>query len=146
MKSILLGFSMRKSNQLESSQLICYGENDPAKQSGRFKSDAQIAKAKESNAQSQKESADRIASQLSANREARDAQVAAVLDVGGKALGVAGRLAGRVAKATGKAAVSLGKAAIKTVGNEVTKEVARRSSPSAAEKKAKQAEINRAMR
>ena len=141
MKSILLGFSMHKSNQL-----ICYGGSDSAKQTGRFKSDAQIAKAKESNAQSQKESADRIASQISANREARDAQVAAVLDVGGKALGFAGRLAGRVAKATGKAVVSAGKAAIKTAGNELNKEIARRSSPSAAEKKAKQAEINRAMR
>ena len=137
---------MRKSNQLESNQLICYGGSDGAKQTGRFKSDAQITKAKESNAQTQKESADRIASQLSANRAARDAQVAAVVDVGGKALGFAGRLAGKLAKATGKAAVSLGKAAIKTAGNELKKEVARRSSPSAAEKKAKQAEINRAMR
>ena len=146
MKSILLGFSMRKSNQLESNQLICYGGSDGAKQTGRFKSDAQIANAKESNAQSQKESAERIASQISENKAARDAQVAAVLDVGGKAVGLLGRFAGKVGKAAGKAVVSVGKAAIKTAGNELKKEVARRSSPSAAEKKAKQAEINRAMR
>ena len=134
MKSILLGFSMHKSNQL-----ICYGGSDSAKQTGRFKSDAQITKAKES-------SAERIASQISENRAARDAQIEATKQAVGKAAGFLGRLAGKAAVATWKVALSVGKAAVRTAGNEIKKEVARRSSPSAAEKKAKQAEINRAMR
>ena len=81
-----------------------------------------------------------------ANREARDVQIAATKQAVGKAAGFLGRLAGKAAVATGKVALSVGKAAVKTAGNELKKEVARRSSPSAAEKKAKQAEINRAMR